>query len=202
MAVRRFNVNIEAPGAREIRVHQTNHGGMRHIKNSAIERIKFKTWGKVKNKAADNPAILKVRVFWKPDAGGGDDTYNFSVFRDQDFTLKSPVARGGVAASSDGIPTNTYSTPANTVADALITTGNVVQTFDTGQQPGGVVTSAYAQPPAEQTYYSDVVEEPAWKGPAIAAGAATGLGLLGWLGYKLATRGRGDSNYYDLDRYF
>jgi hypothetical protein len=70
-APRRHSLTINAPGARELRIWQDNNGGHRHIKNHLGSKTTLKTWGKVKLKKADSPALVRVRVFWKKSAGGG-----------------------------------------------------------------------------------------------------------------------------------
>ena len=97
---KRHNLTISAPGAREMRIWQVNHGGNRHLKNVLKDSTSVKTLRRMKNKRADNPAKVKVRVFWKSDAGGGSEWFGpRSVGSSgQTWRLQSPAARGNYTA--------------------------------------------------------------------------------------------------------
>lgn len=90
---RRHDVEITAPGAKEIRVRQVNNGGDRFLKSSLGQKLKFKT---LKNqKGPVDVAQIKIRVFWKQEEGGGSEWIGpRRVGSSQTIALKSPVARG------------------------------------------------------------------------------------------------------------
>lgn len=104
MAGRSFDVTISAPGAKEIRVRQVNNGGDVFIKSALGQKLTFKTKGMQKGRSV-SVARIKIRVFWKNNEGGGDEWFGpRSVGSSQPIELRSPVARGAVAAPQQQPP--------------------------------------------------------------------------------------------------
>ncbi len=95
-APQRHRLTISAPGAREMRIWQVNHGGNRHLKNVLKSSTTVRTVKRMKGKRADQPAKVKVRVFWKKAEGGGSEWFGpRSVGSDgQTWNIRSPAARG------------------------------------------------------------------------------------------------------------
>lgn len=111
MAGRRFDVTISAPGAKEIRVRQVNNGGDTFLKSAPGQKLTFKT-NKMQKGRSVSVARIKIRVFWKNNEGGGDEWFGpRSVGSSQTIELRSPVARGAVAAPQQPPPSQPSQQP-------------------------------------------------------------------------------------------
>lgn len=149
MTGRRYDVEITAPGAKEIRVRQVNNGGDKFLKSHLGQRIKVKTHKRQKNAPVTVPQ-LKIQIFWKKAEGGGSEWLGpVPISGNQTLSFKSPVARGAAPPPPAGAqPTQPPAPPASIPippgADVFVP-GYQQQNYQQQQYPpagGGYETSS------------------------------------------------------------
>jgi hypothetical protein len=104
---KRHKVTIKADGAKKIKVWQINNGGTRLLKTIVNKKSGFVKTVKQMGGAgrrADNPAKLKIKVWWKNSAGGGTTTYKKNFSNAGTWSIATPSAGGGSEASSNDSP--------------------------------------------------------------------------------------------------
>ena len=161
---RRHNVAIRAPGAKEIRVNQTNNGTT-FLKGVLKDSITVKTLKNQNGSRSDSPAKLSIRVFWK---AGGDEWFPATAVADRSFTL---IPSPGMAGSEDAsnIP-GAGSTPSGGYTE------EVAQGY-----PADVYNQGSAQQQGyDQSSYESVAKPTPWGTIFVTSLVAASAGYLGF----------------------